>query len=58
LSFSMPKACEICRAIRTQPNFGLRHFSSMIAAMTSGDGPFGPSLHRLAVDEKRKQMAA
>jgi hypothetical protein len=32
--------------MRTQPKCGLRTFSAMMAAMSSGDGPFGPGLRR------------
>src|SRR5512139_2245584 len=39
--------------MRTQPNFGLRTFISTIAAMSSGEGPFGPGLRRWPVDAKR-----
>ncbi len=44
LSISMPKSCEICWAMRTQPNFGLRRFISTMTATSSGEGPGGPGL--------------
>jgi len=40
-SICMPKAREICRAMRKQPNMGLRRFISKIAAMSSGQGLWG-----------------
>ena len=37
-----PKVSDSCCAIRRQPNRGLRRFISMIAAISSVDGPLGP----------------
>ena len=51
----MPKTYEICWAIRTQPNRGLRTFSSTVAEMSSADGPFGPGLRLLPEEEKSRE---
>jgi hypothetical protein len=42
LSMSIPKVCEMMRAIRGQPNRGFRDLSSTIAWMSAWSGPFGP----------------
>jgi hypothetical protein len=39
----------------TQPNLGLRRFSSMIAAMSSAEGPLGPGLRREEGEEKSRR---
>lgn len=41
--------------MRTQPNLGLRRFNSTIAAMSSGDGPFGPGFRRPKEEEKSRR---
>jgi hypothetical protein len=38
--------------MRTQPKCALRRFSAMMAAMSSGDGPFGPGLRRGEAEEE------
>ena len=39
---STPNVCEMMRAIRGQPNRGLRDLSSTMAWMSASLGPFGP----------------
>src|SRR6267154_6233046 len=41
--------------MRTQPNLGLRRFISMMAAMSSAEGPLGPGLRRCAEEEKSRR---
>jgi hypothetical protein len=38
--------------LRTPRNLGLRRFSSMIASMSSAEGPVGPGLRRRKEEEK------
>ena len=55
LSISTPKTRVTCWAMRTQPKCGLRSFSAMMAAMSSGDGPFGPGLQRGEGEEEKSR---
>src|SRR6266581_5037868 len=41
--------------MRTQPNRGLRRFISMMAAMSSAEGPLGPGLRRCDEEEKSRR---
>src|ERR1035437_423052 len=41
--------------MRTQPNLGLRRFSSTIAVMSCADGPLGPGLQRWGDEEKSRR---
>src|SRR5215510_2103727 len=43
---SIPNVCERMRAIRGQPNRGLRDLSSTMARMRASSGPFGPGFLR------------
>ena len=52
LSRVMPKAKEICWAIRGQPHVGFCRLASTIALMSSLDGPLGPGF-RPRFREKR-----
>src|SRR5262245_66220772 len=51
LSMSIPNVCERMRAIRGQPNRGLRDLSSTMARMRASSGPFGPGFLRHGPDE-------
>ena len=55
LSTSMPNVCEMIRAIRGQPNRGLRDFSSTMAWMRASSGPFGPRFLGHRVDENSRR---
>ena len=44
LSRSSPNVCETRRAIRGQPNRGLRDLSSTMARLRASSGPFDPRL--------------
>ena len=55
LSTSMPNVCEMIRAIRGQPNRGLRDFSSTMAWMRASSGPFGPGFFGHRVDENSRR---
>jgi hypothetical protein len=50
---STPNVCEMMRAIRGQPNRGLRDLSSTMALMSAALGPFGPSVVGPWLDENR-----
>src|SRR5215203_4034133 len=54
LSMSIPNVCETMRAIRGQPNRGLRDLSSTIAWMSASLGPFGPGFFGHGRDENRR----
>ena len=43
------------RAIRGQPNRGLRDFSSTMALISAWSGPVGPDFFAQRVDENRRQ---
>jgi len=55
LSISIPNVCEMMRAIRGQPNRGLRDLSSTMALMSVSSGPFGPGFLRHGVDENSRR---
>ena len=46
-----PNVSEMMRAIRGQPNRGLRDLSSTMAWMSASLGPFGPGFFGRGVDE-------
>jgi hypothetical protein len=52
---SIPNVCEMMRAIRGQPNRGLRDFSSTMAWMSASSGPFGPGFLGHGVDENSRR---
>ena len=52
---STPNVCEMMRAIRGQPNRGLRDLSSTMAWMSASLGPFGPGFLRARA--RREQSA-
>ena len=49
------ESLEMIRAIRGQPNPGLRDFSSTMAWMRASSGPFGPGFLGHRVDENIRQ---
>jgi len=51
----IPNVCEMMRAIRGQPNRGLRDLSSTIAWMSASSGPFGQGFLGHGVDEKSRR---
>jgi hypothetical protein len=51
---STPKVCEMMRAIRGQPNRGLRDLSSTMAWMSASLGPFGPGFLGHGLDESSR----
>ncbi len=51
---SIPNVSETMRAIRGQPNRGLRDLSSTMARMSASSGPFGPDLVGHGLDENRQ----
>src|SRR5215468_12772127 len=55
LSMSIPNVCAIMRAIRGQPNRGLRDLSSTMARMTAASGPFGPGFFGHDLDENSRR---
>src|ERR1041385_482637 len=55
LSMSIPNVCEMIRAIRGEPNRGLRDLSSMMARMSASSGPFGPGFLTPGVDENSRR---
>src|ERR1700716_3906982 len=55
LSMSTPNVCEMMRAIRGQPNGGLRDLSSTMAWMSASLGPFGPGRVVHGLDENRRR---
>jgi hypothetical protein len=55
LSMSIANVCEMMRAIRGQPNRGLRDLSSTIARMTPSSGPFGPGFFEQGLEENRRR---
>src|ERR1700731_442802 len=55
LSTSTPNVCEMMRAIRGQPNRGLRDLSSTIAWMSASLGPFGPGFFGQGFDENSRR---
>jgi hypothetical protein len=52
---SIPNACEMMRAIRGQPNRGLRDLSSTMAWISASSGPFGPGFFGHDLDENNRQ---
>ena len=52
---STPNVCEMMRAIRGQPNRGLRDLSSTMAWMSASLGPFGPGFLGHGRDENRRR---
>jgi hypothetical protein len=54
LSMSTPNVCEMMRAIRGQPNRGLRDLSSTMAWMSASLGPFGPAFLGQGLDENSR----
>jgi len=48
---STPNVSEMMRAIRGQPNRGLRDLSSTMAWMSASLGPFGPGFFGPWLDE-------
>src|ERR1019366_2044534 len=55
---STPNVCEMMRAIRGQPNRGLRDLSSTMAWMSASPGPFGPGFFGHGLDENRSAVPA
>ncbi len=55
LSMSIPNVSETMRAIRGQPNRGLRDFSSTVAWISASSGPFGPGFFGHGVDENSRR---
>src|SRR5262245_61115436 len=55
LSTSTPNVREMMRAIRGQPNRGLRALSSTMALMRASLGPFGPGFLGHGLDENRRR---
>jgi hypothetical protein len=51
LVMSTPNVCEMMRAIRGQPNRGLRDLSSTMAWMSAALGPFGPGFFGQGFDD-------
>ena len=51
----MPNVCEMMRAIRGQPNRGLRDLSSTMARMSASLGPFGPGFFGHGLDENSQR---
>src|SRR5215217_7254430 len=56
LSMSTPNVCEMMRAIRGQPNRGLRDLSSTMARMSASSGPVGPDVLGHGLDDVNNQM--
>ena len=54
LSMAIPHVCETRRAIRGQPNRGLRDLSSKMAWMSAALGPFGPGFFGQWIDENSR----
>ena len=52
---STPNVWEMMRAIRGQPNRGLRDLSSRIASMSALLGPFGPGFFGHGLDENSRR---
>jgi hypothetical protein len=52
---SIPKVCEMMRALRGQPNRGVRDFSSTMARMSVLSGPFDPGFVGHDVDENSRR---
>ena len=52
---SIPNVWELMRAIRGQPNRGLRDFSSTMAWMSALSRPFGPGFFGHGVDENSRR---
>jgi hypothetical protein len=50
-----PNVCEMMRAIRGQPNRGLRDLSSMMAWLSVSLGPFGPGFFWHGLDENSRR---
>jgi hypothetical protein len=55
---STPKVCEMMRAIRRQPNRGLRDLSSTMARMRASFGPVGPGFFGYGLDENKSVVLA
>ena len=55
LSMSTPNVCEMMRAIRGQPNRGLRDLSSTMAWMSALLGPFGPGFLGHGLEENSRR---
>ena len=55
---STPNVCEMMRAIRGQPNRGLRDWSSTMAWMSASLGPVGPGFfaHGLAENSRKASL--
>ena len=51
----MPNVCEMMRAIRGQPNRGLRDLSSTMAWISASSGPFGPGFVGHGVEENSRR---
>src|SRR5216684_5203334 len=52
---STPNVCEMMRAIRGQPNRGLRDLSSTMAWISASFGPFGPGFLGHGLDENSRR---
>ena len=55
LSMSTPNVCAMMRAIRGQPNRGLRDLSSTMAWISASLGPFGPGFFGHGLDENSRR---
>src|SRR5438105_11441175 len=55
LSMSTPNVREMMRAIRGQPNRGLRDLSSTMAWMSGSLGPFGPGFFGHGLEENSRR---
>ena len=55
LSMSIPNVWQMMRAIRGQPNRGLRALSATMAWMSASSGPFGPGFLGSGLDENRRR---
>ena len=55
LSMLAPNVREMMRAIRGQPNRGVRDLSSTMAWMSAALGPFGPGCFGHALDENSRR---
>ena len=55
LSMSTPNVREMMRAMRGQPNRGLRDLSSTMAWMSASLGPFGPGFFGHWLDENSRR---
>ena len=58
LSMTTPNVCEMMRAIRGQPNRGLRDLSSTMAWISASLGPFGPDFFGHGLDANSRRYLA